>query len=372
MYQCARCGNEGTADVAYCQVCGQSRIGESLLSVRERPEWLPTVRFGLVAIALVWFIVTVGVAFLREAKALRRGRQALEAGQPATALSWLEPFVAERPRSEEGLALAATAAVRHDRIEDARRYRDALGQLSVQRSEAVDAIFRETIAARVAWIGCSPEGYQGLYPLYSPLGEEFAGQLQDGARRVVRRCFAEGDGDAAFRLGRWLLSETSDPVLVTGLYIEEIKGVLAAGSYVEAATLAQQAARWIPEVGSEVHGIFDEERGRVRSTIEQIKALSARLRNDGRHRVGRFWCFPATLEGRHAVGQDGWGRPLAYAPLSHDATIQCYEGFELTSLGADGSLTPDDQNSPASEVTYRFIAGQDSWSLPDRYWLLEG
>lgn len=371
MYECDRCGGRGTDESAYCQFCGYSRVVEWLRALQERPEWLPTLRVALGALILAWFLVTVGVAFLREAKALRRGREALEAGKPETALEWLAPFVAKHPQSDEGLVLAATAAVRLRRVEEARQYHEALKSVSGERSGEVERIFREAIVAALAQIDCSSEEYQRFYEQYLPLGDEFVDDLRNGAGKVIRRCFAAGEGYTAFQLGHWLLEETSDPSLVTGVYVEAVKGVLADGKYGEAAALVHQATRWDPEVGSHLHSVFDEVRGQTRTTVEQIKALVTRLQGDSRHKVGRFWCFPPTLAGSYQTLPDGWGRPVMYTPLSHDETIQCYQGFELVSLGADGSPTPEDRTTPAADIAYSFIAGQERWTLPDRYWFLD-
>ena len=106
MERCPRCSEAIESAWAYCPACGRSRILESLRAPVKTPDWQYKVLRSLIAVLAVWLAVTIGVAFLREAKAVRDARKLLESGKAQEAWSTLEPFLAEHPEHQAGCRTA--------------------------------------------------------------------------------------------------------------------------------------------------------------------------------------------------------------------------------------------------------------------------
>lgn len=374
MEPCVLCGSPESLTTPYCSSCGHVRIAESLRAPQPKSQWYNRVLLGVTAIVLAWFVATVAIAFLREAKALRRGRAALQAGDAQQAYKWLDPFMKDHPENPEGLFVAGMATVKISRVEETRFYYDGMRKLSPdrvppERVSELEAFIRSEISAVAAAIGCNLQQYNQFYTSFQALGQEFSETLRGSAASVVRSCLAKGDDRSASRLAQWLISETGDPALVTILYVGPMKVALLEGKYTEVSKLAQQATRLSSASGPAITEALSDVRRRAGETEEGIRSLCASLRSNPSHRVGRFWCFPQSPPEVVSSARDAWERPLVYSALALDETIQCYQGFALSSLGADGKETPDDHVSPASEISCRFINGKESWSRPDRFWL---
>jgi hypothetical protein len=350
------------------------RIVESLRAPRPKSRWYNKALLGGATLVLVWFVATVAVAFLREAKALRRGREALQMGEAQQAYNWLDPFMKDHPENPEGLFLAGMAAVKLSLVEQTRSYYDGMRRLSpdpipLERVGELEHFIRNEISAFAVAIGCNFQHYSQFYVNFQALGQEFSDTLRGSAAHVVRSCLAKGDDRSASSLAQWLIRETGDPALVTILYVEPMKVALHEGKYTEVAKLAQQASRLSSASGPTITEALSDVRRRAGETEEGLQRLCASLRSNPSHRVGRFWCFPQSPPEVVTSARDGWDRPLAYSALALDETIQCHQGFTLVSLGADGKETPDDHTSPAAEISCRFLNGKESWSRPDRFWL---
>ena len=121
MERCPRCSKVVEANWAYCPVCYRPRILESLQAPVVQPVWQRQVLLGLIAVASLWLLVTVGVAFLREAKAVRISRVLLSEGKTQEAWGLLQPFLAEHPEHRQALFLSGKATIRLGLKEEPKR-----------------------------------------------------------------------------------------------------------------------------------------------------------------------------------------------------------------------------------------------------------
>src|SRR4051794_37254530 len=105
MLDCPRCFTLVDGGSAYCAVCGRPRIVEGLRApVAQRP-WMSFAWRGVIVLFSIWLLVTVGIASLREAKAVRDSRKLLEEKRNQEAWSLLDPFLKTHPEHLQALFL---------------------------------------------------------------------------------------------------------------------------------------------------------------------------------------------------------------------------------------------------------------------------
>jgi hypothetical protein len=117
-----------------------------------------------------------------------------------------------------------------------------------------------------------------------------------------------------------------------------------------------------------VDASLQEVRGKTETSVDSVEQACRAVAASPANRVGRFWCFPGAVPAVVAGARDGWGRALRYEPLQLDTNLQCYQGFELISFGADGLESPDATGSPEADVVCRFLAGREERQVPDGFW----
>jgi hypothetical protein len=207
MERCPRCSEAIEAGWAYCPVCGRSRVLESLRAPVETPEWKYHLLRALVAILTVWLVVTVGVAFLREAKTVREARQLLENGNPQGAWNRLEPFLNEHPEHKQALLLCTRANILLNRLEKAGECFRRERMVSPKLAETLKADLGQAIAAKSLTLGCDPEGFKTLFGLAEEVGAPDPREVSKGLSNVITACSSSSQmgklGDvAAFLAGK--------------------------------------------------------------------------------------------------------------------------------------------------------------------------
>jgi hypothetical protein len=325
-----------------------------------------------------WFLVTVGVAFLREAKALRRARAALEAGHADRAYNWAAPFVASHQHHVEGLYLAGSSAIKTGRLQEATAHYSKLssmnGKKAAERIGRLEATYHEQILQDVGELSCGQSHYASYYESCMSLGEKFHDTLVRGASHLTRKCAGSDNPSIANEPGYWLIDEKDlDPeYVVNALYIEPMKSVLEGGRYQLARHLGVQGIGLWSDAEPVVDEVLSRIRSQVAENIEEIQDLCSSVGKDPEHRRGGTPCFPASSPTDVTSRQDVWGNALLYIPSSLNRATQCYGEFKLTSLGVDARQTPDDTSSPAMEFTCRYRWGRSHLQTPERFWLPPG
>lgn len=376
MSTCALCNQETDALEPYCGTCGHGRITESLQAPVDRPAWVDQA-LAAVAMALAfWFTVTVGVAFLREAKALRRARAALELPDPAAAYPWVAPFVAAHPDHPEALFLAGQAAIGTDRPAEALAHFFKLEGMTKnegaqERAARLADVYRQQIPARAQGVACGQSNYADFHRAYEPLGEPFFESFMSAAAVVARKCVMMDEPQLANEPAFWLIHELGLDTerVVDTLYVEPLGPALQEGELELARRLAIQAVEQLPSAKPRIDGLLQDTRTRVAATLETLESVCSSLRREPAYRQGRSTCFPATAPPAVAEHRDGWGAPLLYSALAASEGSECHPGFSVVSRGADKRVTPGDSSTPAMDITCTYNRWQgDGWARPDRFW----
>lgn len=377
MQECTLCHHSTAPEDPFCSFCGHARIVESLQVPVVRPPWFEKVLMAGTAIVGVWLIITVGVAFLREAKAVRRTRAALEANDAPQAYGWISPFVKSHPKHAEALYLAGISAVKTNRPKEAAAHYSTLVSMgedkaAMERSSRLETIYHEQILVKASRLQCGQSPYQTFYEAYDVLGEKFRDTLVRSGASVARKCVGSDRASRANEPGYWLIHEKKfDPeFVVSTLYIGPLKSAFEQGQYQLARDLAEQGMRLWPKAKAQIDDMLGEIRNQFAKNLEGIQDLCSSLGNDPELRRGGSVCFPASPPAAVINHRDSWGNPVIYEPFSLDEETQCYRGFELISLGVDARETPADTATPAMEIRCRYEWGRPRLSpRPDRFWL---
>lgn len=372
---CVLCQNPTAPRDPFCSSCGHARIVESLRAApKERPPWFEKVVMGVVALIGLWLIVTVAVAFLREAKALRRARAALEAHDAHTAFEWVSPFVASHQKNVEARYLAGASAIMTNQPKEATKHYLALVGMGkakkvVERVERLEAVLHNQIPVNAALLPCGQSGYAEFYELHKSLGEKFRETLVRSGASVARKCVGSNQRSIANEPGYWLINEQKlDPeFVVSSLYLDPLRPALENGQYVLAGNLAVQGTLLWPEATPKVDEIFKVVRHKAAQTAEEMLGLCNGLNSESRR--GRSICYPESAPETVASYRDAWGNPVYYYPFSKNERTQCYTGFQLISLGADARQTPGDTSTAAMDITCVYQWGRGRIKSPDEFWL---
>ncbi len=367
MPNCPRCLALTNDDFAYCGVCGRPRIVESLRVPRIPPDWLRPVQLIVLAVLSLWLIVTLGVAFLREAKAVRDARELLAVGKTQEAWALLGPFLQEHPRHEQGLLLGGQAAIRLNQIAEAKQSLGTLTEVSPELGKQLGDDYRVVLTQRVQAVGCDSSAFLQLLSSSQSLGDSFPASVTNGLDGFVEACHKNGDnwGQMPFQLAQQGLGTD----LVRKGYIPAISRALEQARYRDAKALTQQAVRIVPSEIGEVKKVLDAERAKVGSTIKSLSGLCQNLKNDPRYHPGDSWCLPANPPAAAQSAKDAWGKAFVYTAFAAEAGQTCHPGASFTSYGAAAQPTEGEGQSPAAGITCNFVSGAEYWQLPDRYWM---
>lgn len=372
MQSCSHCDGVNPADAPYCVTCGQPRMIESLLTARPRPEWQTRLWNGVAIVGVAIFLVTSSVAFLREAKAVRVARQALDMTDPQLdRMAWLilEPFLQADPDHEEATFLAAIASGRVGEIKKSAEFRDRLTDLPPERQGNLDQEIERAIELAVIQPGCQVAPIFTYYDRAAVLGPDFHSHLVAQVQRAARRCQVSDRPTEAYLLLAGLVARGESESLIEQTYVEPLREAIAAARYDEAESLAQGARRFSPAMEQRMDQALQDVRDRVERSFQTVDAACRTIASAPEFQVGRFRCFPQIPPKALTEQRDGWNNRLHYTPLQLDPNLQCHQAFEIASYGADGSETIEATGNPDGDIRCRFERGRLVFlPTPEWFW----
>lgn len=244
MERCPRCSETVEAGWAYCPVCGRARILESLRAPAEIPEWKYQVLRVLVVVLAAWLVVTFGVAFLREAKAVRDARQLLAAGDPQAAWNTLGPFLNEHPEHKQALLLCAQANVLLGNLAKAGECFLREQAASEKLAATLKPVLGTAIVEKAASLGCDPETFKNLFGLAETVGNPDPREVERGLSGVVMACNGSGESEKLGDIAAFLAGKNRALEMVEFGFVPLIK---QEENYWSARRWAQQAVSLVPE-----------------------------------------------------------------------------------------------------------------------------
>lgn len=244
MERCPRCSEAIESVWAYCPTCGRSRILESLRVPVKTPDWQYKVLRSLILVLGVWLMVTIGVAFLREAKAVRDARQLLATGKPQEAWNSLAPFLEEHPKHEQALYLCTEANI-------------ALGDLSIagecfkrERDVSTDLAsmlkpqLGSAITAKSLTLGCDSDAFKALFILAEEVGAPDPREVGKGLPGIVVSCIQSAQIEKLVDIAAFLAGKNRAMELVELGFVPIIE---QEDNYWSARRWAGQAVSLVPE-----------------------------------------------------------------------------------------------------------------------------
>jgi tetratricopeptide (TPR) repeat protein len=345
---------------AYCPVCARPRILEGLQAPVAEPVWQQQVWQGLIAVVSLWLLVTLGVAFLREAKAVRVSRQLLAEGKVQEAWALLQPFLPDHPNHRQGLFLCGKATIRLGLKEEPKRCLEQLDQLSPDLAKDLRADYGPVLTEQARRLNCENGKFEELLAWGDQLGENFTGNVIAGLDGVVDSCRAAQNDPELARIAKALKDKGKAMAMVEHGFLPAIGRAVAQARYQDAEVLARLAVRQVPEGEASVAAALKNERQKVTATVETLHRLRESLKSDASYRSGYYWCFPSTGPTVVQSARDGWGNVVQYRPAGGSYAIagrDCHQGFAVVST-----------RSPATEFNCSFQQGWENCVLPSRFW----
>jgi hypothetical protein len=246
MSNCPRCYAIVDGGSAYCAVCYRPRIAESLRVPVVEPDWQRRGLQALIAVAAFWLLVTIGVAFLREAKAVRVARTLLAEEKPQEAWSRLSPFLADHPQHSQALFLCGKATLRLDLKNEAKQCLMAVGERSPELAEELGKDYRQILTAQTRAQVCDDASkFAQLLAWAEELGPPYAASVFEGLDGVVEACRTGYYGPMQF-VAVLAQRDQAGKIIEKG-YVPAIGRAVAQARYDDAYELAQQAVRLVPE-----------------------------------------------------------------------------------------------------------------------------
>ncbi len=184
METCPRCSEAVESGWAYCPHCGRSRILESLRSPSREPRWHREVLRGLIMGCSIWLVVTMAVAVLREAKAVRDARELLEEGEAQRAWEVLDPFLQQHPEHKQALFLCVRANVELGNPSKAGECLSGIPKMAHEVTEILGPRLEQQAAAA----GCDAAAFQAWFELAEKLGEEKVKEVERTLVTSVPNC----------------------------------------------------------------------------------------------------------------------------------------------------------------------------------------
>lgn len=244
MERCPRCSEAVEGSWAYCPTCGRSRILESLRRPAQTPDWQYKVLRGLILVMAFWLVVTFGVAFLREAKAVRDARQSLVNGDPQEAWNRVAPFLAEHPEHKQALLLCGKANVLLGDLAKAADCFKRARQVSPKLAAELKLELGSAIEQKVFTVGCDPEAFKALFGLAEEVGAPDLRAMGNGLGGVIVACNRGSQAEMLVELTTFLAGKNRAMDLVELGYVPLIE---QEENRWAARHLAQQAASLVPE-----------------------------------------------------------------------------------------------------------------------------
>jgi hypothetical protein len=317
----------------------------------------------------LWLIVTLGVAFLREAKAVRDARPLLAAGKAQEAWTLLGPFLQSHPRHEQGLLLGGQATIRLNQMTEAKQFIETLTEISPELGKQLGDDYRQFLSQKAQAVGCNPDAFLQLLSSAQSLGDSFPKSVTAGFGGVAEACQKAGSGWTSVHLASQLTDLGMGADLIKKGYVPAIGRALGQARYGDAKALAQQAVQAVPAEIGEVKKVLDGERAKVAATIKTLSGLCQSLKNDPRYHPGDSWCLPEIPPAAAQRARDAWGKSFVYTAFAPNPGQTCHPGASFTSHGASQAAEGEERQSPAAGITCSFAYGSESWQVPERYWL---
>ncbi len=242
MESCPRCNELIEEGWAYCPVCGRSRILESLRRPSPPSRWRREVLSGLILGLSLWLVVTVAVAFFREAKAVRDSARLFNEGKPQEAWTALDGFVQSHPRHEKALALCAAINVH---LGNATKADECLREIPGQAKEVAEQIGPLLMQQAEASV-CTGSAYSAWFELAEKLGEESVQQVEGILPGALSQC---GSLAPLGEITALYLRKNRAPELIQKVYVPLVKQQENTWA---ARQIAHQLAQMLPDAEAEL------------------------------------------------------------------------------------------------------------------------
>jgi hypothetical protein len=193
MLSCPRCLVPVDRGWAYCAACGRPRIVEGLRTPVPQRPWITSIWRGVLVLLAFWLFVTVGVAFIREARALRMGRKLLEQNRPKDAWSLVQPFLEDHPENEQALFLCGKATIRQNLQDEAKNCLARLSRLSPELIGELKKDYQLALTEASQKLGCNVSGFGELVSFETDLGNPSATGAIGGLDKIVDACATGGN-----------------------------------------------------------------------------------------------------------------------------------------------------------------------------------
>ena len=379
MSQCRLCLRFVEDAAPFCHHCGDSRISESLAARVEIPAWMKKCIVPGVWFTLLFFLFTVGVAFLREARALRWGREALEEGNPTEAYEQLTPFVKAHPGHSEALFLTGQAALWEGHSAEAFQHYTVLrsmeGKRAQAKAESLEVLYGGILIAKAGQLSCGQTDFAAFYGLHKEWGEPFEESLLQGAASLAGKCAGYSGAAIANEPGYWLIhgAGVDSEIVIDSVYLAPAEQAKAAGDYLRMKHLAVQAVALDSEVKEDVARLVAEDRQAFRELQDSVRDLCESIADSPENRQGNRRCFPA--EAPAEIGS--LGESVGYLPSYSGSSRDCAAGFQLFSWEPEGPPPPavaeeepevERQRMPSLIFTFRSTGRSCRAEHVDSFW----
>lgn len=373
---CQHCRRDVAPREPYCSHCGKPRIADSLTDPAFEAPWINQAASIAALATLLLFVITVAVAFLREAQALRWGRAALAEDRNGRAYDLLQPYVAEHPDSLEGRYLAGIACLATNRPKAAAQHFGALESRkptkhAIAKLEALRAAYGNILETKVAQLECGQTPIAGFYEAHEPLLEDFGGRILDGAARLASRCVGEEDLTVANEPGFWLIHERGmDPEeIVERLYARPAAAALERGETKAGRLLATQAIALHPESTEVLDPRFSALRRAFETHRDDLATLCREVVQELRKSQRYRGCLPPTAPTAVTAFRDPWGRGVRYLADGNGST-GCPRSFTLSSWSPESEpeAGQTESSTPTLRLLYRSGSWDCRWTVAQEFW----
>lgn len=371
MPDCSRCLAIIESGTDYCPVCNRPQIVESLRAW-EVPAWHGSMWRVVAGLLGFWLVTTLGIAFLREARAVSRSRQLLAEDQAAKAWSLLEPFLQDHPEHRQALFICGRATVRLGLENEAKHCLAGVIGQSPDLGKELKEDYRVVLTQKVHSVGCDAASFEQLLGWEEALGTSFGASVVAGLDRIVDACGGSGNYPELSRLSAIMTQKGQEGIMVEKGYVPAITRAMAQSRYPDAEGLARQAVQDIPGGAKAIDAALDSERRKVIATVDTLRRLCQEVAGNTQYWTGVAWCFPTEPPPSFQSARDGWGRSFVYTPSYPYGEPLCHQQFSVTSYGSDGGVTEHAGQTPAAEMSCVFSSWSVAWRLPSEFWQTAG
>lgn len=375
MLQCKLCLGLVESMEPYCRQCGHARISDSLLERRQRQLWSDRILAGFLATVLLGFVVTLAVAFLREAQALRWSRTALLEGRNQDAYRWVQPFAQANPASSEGRYLAGLAAFRTDNLGAAMGHYQYFDEVDdspddARRKGEIEEAYDDYLLRAAGRLDCGRSQFAELYRNHRQRFGESQPTLLDAVRRIAGQCAGETPGVANEPV-YWLIHELGyeSVPLVRSIYGEIVSRAIESGNFGRARQATLVGLSVDTQAQSALDSVLASTRGRYQEEISAATRVCEAVAADSRFAKGRNRCYPPDEPEAVRTYLESRDLPLVYLPSSpHYRDAECFRSFEIRSVALEESSSSGPTALPAGFAVHS-ARGACRLGEHDPFWL---